>query len=350
MSNSTAQVCVWGGVLVCVLFFSIAYRVDAALLYFDPDTAMLHRGDTITMALRVDTDTEECINTVDATLEYSDAIRAIDVSRGDSILSVWVEDPVIDEENHTVQFAGGIPGGYCGRIAGDPRLSNIIAEIVFRLPGFSVGSSQAQTADIHIADTTQVLRHDGFGTIADLRTQDAKLTLLSSPGPAIEDTWNTRVSDDDVPPSGFSVTLTRDDTAFSGKYYIVFNALDKQSGIDHYEVIEEPFEEFDLFKWGAADAPWVISTSPYVLKDQSLNSTIRVRAIDKAGNETISVLVPDEAMRSLSRQRLIVSIAIGVVVFIVLGGIGYALWRRKKELEGVHEGIEGQTSNDDDHA
>ena len=32
----------------------------------------------------------------------------------------------INKENRTVTFAGGIPNGYCGRVNGDPKLTNII--------------------------------------------------------------------------------------------------------------------------------------------------------------------------------------------------------------------------------
>jgi hypothetical protein len=315
------------------VFFVGAQSTEAALLYFAPDVAEVHRGDTITLALRLDTDEEECINTVDATISYDSNIRAVDVSRGNSILSIWVEDPLINETEHTVSFAGGIPGGYCGRVQGDPRLSNIIAEIVFRVPGLTIGAGNNPEATITLQDTTQVLLHDGLGTQAPLSFQNAKITLLDKPGQTVDDDWNTRVSDDDIPPADFTITLARDLLTFNGKHYIVFNSIDKQSGIDHYEVLEESFDTFELFSWGAATAPWREATSPYVLKDQSLNSTIYVRVIDKAGNETVSKLVPDVALRSMSKQRQLVILAVAVTGIVVFGILLYALWRRKRDVE-----------------
>jgi hypothetical protein len=340
MSRSLVRIsCFWA--FLAGIFLMFAYTADAALLYLDPADADLYRGDTLTIALRLDTDEGECINTIDAIVEYDETIRAVDVSRGDSILNIWIEDPKIDENTHTITFAGGVPGGYCGRIAGDPSLTNIIAELVFRSPGLNIGGGTAQSAGVRVGGASQVLLHDGFGTRADLRTIDATVTLHNSAGQGVEDEWLARIGDDTTPPAPFSITLARDDNAFSGKYFITFNTQDKQSGIDHYEVMEEPFEEFSLFKWGAADAPWRIAESPYVLMDQSLNSTIRVRAIDKAGLETVAVLVPDEAVRTFSLARLGTLAIVGVTCVIVVLLIGYALWRRKQQLikdfEDKHE-------------
>lgn len=320
------------------LFFTAAFlilfsaRADAALLYLDPADTELHRGDTATVAVRIDTDADECINTVDAIIKYDPAIRAEDISRGDSILNIWVEDPVIDEANHTITFAGGIPGGYCGRIAGDPSLTNALIEIIFRSPGFAVGAGSNSTANVWIDDASQVLIHDGLGTRADIRTENATFALLSTPGNSIEDTWKNRVSDDMVSPSDFVITLAREENAFSGKYFITFNSQDKQSGIDHYEVMEEPIEDLYSFTWGGVEAPWTTEESPYVLNDQTLNSTIRVKAIDKAGNETMATLVPDAALRSMSMDRIITT-AIGAgVLFAVLLSIGVLIWYRKRKI------------------
>lgn len=319
--------------LVCGIIINISPReANAALLYFDPSQADVFRGDTVTLGLRIDTDEGECINTVDAVINYDSSIRAIDVSRGNSILNLWVEDPVIDENAHTITFAGGIPGGYCGRIPGDPSLTNILVELVFQSPGFVVGAGTDPTAHVRIDESSQVLLHDGYGTNATIRLQDATLTLMPSAGTENSDSWRESVKNDNELPSDFSITLTKDDNAFSGKYFITFNSIDKQSGIDHYEVMEESIKERNSFIWGRADAPWIVTESPYVLTDQTLNSTIRIRAIDKAGNERISVLVPDPALRSISRDAIITwSVAGGFIVLIVIL-LMYALWKRRQRL------------------
>ncbi len=323
-----------------ILFLSaLPSSGNAALLYFEPSDVSVHRGDTVTLDLRLDTDEGECINTIDAVINYEPGIRAVDVARGESILNLWVEDPLINEVDRTISFAGGIIGGYCGRAAGDPSLTNVIAQIVFQSPGFIVGGSNP-TAKVSISDISSILLNDGLGTVAPLRTQDAIITLLTTPGSERDDAWRDVVSDDATPPADFVINLSKDETAFSGQYFISFNTQDKQTGIDHYEVMEESLEDLYAFNWGRADAPWIITESPYVLKDQTLNSTIRVKAIDKAGNETIAVFVPDEALRSLSMNKLIMVSIVGAVALVVVAIIAYALIERKRRILSNYEEVE----------
>lgn len=319
-----------------LLLFLLGARAEAALLYFDPPEASVHRGDTVTLGLRLDTDEGECVNVVSGVITYDANIRAVDVSRGDSILNIWLEPPTIDEEKRTITFAGGLPGGYCGRILGDPSLTNVILDIVFRSPGFSVGE-QSKTAQVRVDEQSEVILHDGFGTRANLERLHSTLTLLDTPGDRMDDSWSDRVNEDVLPPADFTIDLFRDQNAFSGQYVISWNSQDKQSGIDHYEVMEEPFEEFYTFKWGRVDAPWVVVESPYVLKDQSLNSTIRVKAVDKAGNQTIATLIPDEAMRSVSAHRVIMWSVAGGILLIVLVGTAFIVWRRRERLVAMYD-------------
>ncbi|MBY0310029.1 transmembrane domain-containing protein [Patescibacteria group bacterium] len=309
--------------------------VSAATLYIDPPFPTVSRSDSVTLSVRVDTDEAagECINAVDAVINYDASIQPVDVSLGDSIFSVWVEAPKINPENRTITFAGGIPNGYCGRIEGDPRLSNIIAKVVFRSPGLQIGGgSDANTARVSFAPETQVFLNDGMGTLAALTTYPSVITLERTPGQTVTDTWRESVANDVTPPQEFSIGLERDTLAFDGNYFIVFSTTDKETGISHYEVMEEPTSEFGSFTWGRADAPWVETRSPYVLQDQSLNSTIRVRALDKAGNEYIATYIPEESQRSLSNEQRIVYAGLAVLVILILsviGGIWYWIRRRK---------------------
>jgi hypothetical protein len=308
-------------VIVILMGLFTFSSTEAATLYIDPGIATIFRGDAITTAVRVMPDQEagECINAGDIVITYPEWIQPVDVSIGKSIFSVWVQAPVIDKENRTISFAGGIPNGYCGRVQGDPSLTNIIAEVVFRSPGFQIGASNVgDQAEINFSPLTQLYLNDGAGTKAELRTISSTITLEKGPGNLIVDDWRAQVQADDIPPELFSISLERDPIAFSGKYFIVFTTSDKQTGISHYEVMEEPLADGSRFSWGEADAPWIKAQSPYVLKDQSLNSTIRVKALDKAGNEYIATLIPDESLRATSPAEIKTYIVIGMVVFVFL--------------------------------
>ncbi len=298
---------------------------EAASLYIDPPTSELNRGDAIELFVRLDVDeaARECVNAVDAVITYTDNIAPVDVSIGDSIFSMWVQEPTINKEEKTISFAGGMPNGYCGRISGDPRLTNNLVKLIFRAPGFTVGSSNdSKDAVVSFTEFTTAYLNDGLGTKVSPNTYDANMVLGDKAGGTIADPWRKAVAQDIIPPEEFSIILEKGNLEFSGKYYISFNTTDKQTGIDQYQVIEEPIEHLGSFNWGRADAPWIITRSPYVLDDQSLNSSIRVRALDKAGNEYIATLVPEESMRSNSSGQVINFIIFGIIILIVLGCLG----------------------------
>lgn len=324
--------------LIAFVFLMFAPAVNAATIYIDPGVGTLYRGDAITTAVRImpDQETGECINVIDAVVTYSENIQPVDVSIGKSIFNVWVEPPTINKENRTITFAGGIPNGYCGRVEGDPRLTNIIAEIVFRSPGMQVGGSDDTEVHIDFAPETQALLNDGAGTKAPLRTLGGTFTLEKGAGPAIVDTWREDVRADILPPEEFSIELVRDEEGiyFNGSNFIVFNTTDKQTGISHYEVMEEPVLEFSNFTWGGVGASWIERESPYVLKDQSLNSIIRVKAIDKAGNEYIATLVPDESLQTISKNELYTYMAVTAlgVLFVVLIFVIVTVIKRRRKL------------------
>ncbi len=320
--------------------FLCALPAQAATLYIDPPQPTLNRGDAVTLAVRVDTDEAagECINAIDGVITYSDGINPVDISLGESILPVWVEQPTIDKENRRITFAGGIPNGYCGRVEGDPRLTNVIAELVFRAPGLTVGGDEPNnTASVSFAPETNVYLNDGFGSIAPLSTLGAEITLTQALGSEIVDVWREDINADTVPPEEFSITLERDEFAFEQKYYIVFNTTDKQTGISHYEVIEEAPQDARLFSFGAATAPWERARSPYVLKDQTLKSTIRVRAIDKAGNEYVATLAPQNASRFSVTDYMLIGGATLLAALI----IGVTVWfaRRRRRNIAMTTGV-----------
>ena len=305
-----------------VLFWLIPQVGYGATLYIDPARPILYRGDAITLAVRLmpDQNAGECINAIDATISYTANIIPVDVSIGKSIVPVWIQAPKIDTEKKQITFAGGIPNGYCGRIEGDPRLTNVIAEIIVRSPGLQIGGSNDINAEVKFEESTQVLLNDGFGTIAPLTKISSEITLEKTPGGALKDDWREVVQGDEIPPESFSIELVRDEEFidFSGKYYIVFNTTDKQSGLSHYEVTEEPLKSLGNPSWGGTGVPWIKATSPYVLSDQSLNSIVYVKAIDKSGNEYVAKFVPDEAKRTLSNDTIITYVIWGSLAFLFL--------------------------------
>ena len=294
----------WRFLTAILLAFFVMQPVSAATLYIDPGQKTLGRGDAEIFKVRLDTDEAagECVNAVSGVVAFTGPISPIDISTGPSILSIWIEPPTLSEDGRKVSFAGGIPNGYCGRVKNDPSLTNVLFEIIARA---DTTEGEQEIATLSFTNETTAYLNNGAGDRAPLQLLPSTLTIAANSNQLVTDPWTERVLADTQPPQEFSIAIEKDRRAFAQDYYIVFNTTDKETGIDRYEVMEEPLAQAGLFLWGRADAPWRTAVSPYVLRDQSLNSIIRVKAIDKAGNEYVANLVPDEKLRTMSHLQIL---------------------------------------------
>ncbi len=297
-------------IVLFLLLLVAPATTSAAVLYVSPTEGTYGVTDSFIADIRIDNQ-GECINAAHVEVRYpTDVLRAVDFSKGNSILSLWVEEPVIDTGKGIVTFSGGIPGGYCGRIPGDPVLSNVLGKIVF-----SVIGSDSPNATVAIADTSVVYLNDGQATPATLSSQSGVYTLQATP---LSDSnpWLTAVAEDKIPPDEFVITVESTRGVFRGNYYAVFATQDKQSGLDHYEIFER----------GA----WRAATSPHQLKDQLLTGGVQIKAIDKAGNERMGTYIEGSAAPRVPKEFDYSILAL--IGAFVLAVIAYA-WYRKRHAQ-----------------
>jgi hypothetical protein len=288
----------------------LPFSADAALMYIDPPQGQYGRGDTFMLSVRLEPE-DECVNAAHVEVAYpKETLRAVDFSRGDSIFSLWVEEPKIDLERGVVTFSGGIPGGYCGRIKGDPVLTNVLGKIVFT--AINTDESEARVA---LTESSVAYLNDGGGTLAPLSRAEA-LFQLATTAQTSGNPWLTEVGEDAIPPEAFTIEIQSTRDVFDGHYYAVFSTLDKQSGIDHYEIFEKDV--------------WKPVTSPHRLYDQSLRSGVQIKAIDKAGNERFGEYVEGSAPPRLAWPVAEYAL-IALFICAVIGWFVFGFHRRKPE-------------------
>ncbi len=136
-----------------------------------------------------------------------------------------------------------------------------------------------------------VLLNDGAGTEAkNVSIKPLQLSIVAAPkaapaaGAALPVVKKEVSLADKTAPESFTPLVSRHPLVADNRYFISFFAVDKDSGIDHYEVREEPFL-ISLFS-NRFIRDWTRSETPYVLSIQWWASTVRVRAVDRAGNIT----------------------------------------------------------------
>ncbi len=340
-------------ILVLILFFVfLPYCAGAATLLLDTPKDEYYFGDSFTANLSIDIE-DACINAIETKITFPKDILSIEnFVVGDSLINVWVNLPSEEEifdanDKGELYIAGGIPGGYCGKIPGDPGQSNLIGKILFRIPGFYVGDRKIENLDIKLVDS-KVYINDGLGTEDKIHTNNLTLKLNKTANPEAGD-YRRLIENDTKKPEPFVIELQKNENMYQGQYFAIFSTLDKQSGVDHYEILETKTlrtektltEKLLDYFLKPKKAEWKIAKTPYLLEDQSLRSIIKVKAIDRAGNERSVEYIPEEPNNEkvLNFDYLIIGFAVLLLLLVayIVFKIFRFVYRRFKKKKNSNE-------------
>lgn len=282
----------------------LPHSVFTSTVYIDTDHVDFFVGDTILFNVRINSENKD-INTVEGEvlLDYAtDAVSLTEINTSGSEFSLWPNKPFPSDSNTSISFVGGSPGGLVSKDA-------IVFNIVLKLQETGPVTLSPHNIGVYL--------NDGKGTKDEVSTKDLSINVL----PKILDTqsaddWNTILSNDKKAPESFEITAGNDPSIFDNQYFISFFTTDAESGVAYYEVQE-----------GKRD--FVRAESPYVLADQSLKNVIRVKAIDKAGNERIEELMPSTI------TQLNKNILLWTVVCIITTAIFYMFRRKSKRKSKI---------------
>jgi hypothetical protein len=245
--------------IVILLIVLLPARVFAARLVFDGQNRVAANG---TVSVDVMIDTEHIpINAVEGEVSYDAALFQVsEIRDGGSVINFWIQKPAADKG--TISFAGITPGGIT---SGEQRLFTIV------LRATAVGNDTLSFSAVHL------LHDDGTGSEVPVHLQSHPIAVTNAEArsePAVVDT---------VQPEDFMPSIAQHPDLFDGDYAVVFATVDKDSGIDHYEIRE-----------GLLGA-YVDAESPHLLKHQTLTKPIYVKAVDNAGNERVAMIPAQHA-------------------------------------------------------
>ena len=279
------------------LFFVLRLNANAASLNLVSSESEIAIGQEFQVDLILDTDGED-INAIEAKIFFPEkSLKLQEIRDSNSISNIWVKRPKI-ERSGIIDFSGIIPGGY-------KEVEGFIFSVIFRADESGRGAVEVKDA--------KILLNDGKGTAASLKISNFQFIL--------ETEFPTKIqiskSKDIDSPELFAPEIARDPNIFDGKWFLVFAAQDKGSGIDHYKVCER------------IKTTCVIAESPYVLQNQNLDRKIFVKAIDKNGNERIAILPPKSAPRY---QKWLVYIIFGAAILSVIILIKWLRGLRYKKI------------------
>lgn len=278
-----------------ILFFSPA--VYAAELYFSIRADDVRVDDIFVVEARLSSP-DTSINVADGSILFNPEILEVrELSAGGSIFSLWASNPSFSNSAGTISFVGGTPSGFQG--------DGLILKAILR-------AKEAGEAKLSYKDNFALFLADGKGTRVKPAFSPLTLIIYSRPTEIQpRDEWQEFVAEDAVPPEFIEAIVSKDPQLFDGKYFATFFATDEGTGVLYYEVKEGEVE-------------WTRATSPYVLRDQVLESEVKIKAVDKAGNE--AVIIPEVSIPTeVPTAKYLVWI---FVLIIVLAAI-FVLRRRK---------------------
>ncbi len=271
------------------LFFSLPATVSAATISLLATPARVGVGDVVRVSVLLDSAIST--NVFSGAVAYPGALLVpIAVSDGSSLVNFWVTHPEVPAKDAPIQFAGMTPGGFSGN-------NGILFSILFR-------TKVAGTANVSLG-TVEILRNDGEGGREPTTIHPLALII----GPKSSGGYTEPV--DVTPPESFTAYLGTDPQLFGGRLYTAFTAVDKGSGVDRYMVAESRVPSF-LFP--LLPLSWNETTSPYVLADQNQTSTVYIKAIDRAGNERLSIFPPRRLFTAYEMAVLLGILVVGVAI------------------------------------
>ncbi len=168
------------GFVASLCFFISAGVTHAATLSLSPSSGSYSAGDTLTVSILVSS-TDQAINAASGTIHFpEDVLQVLSISKANSILTLWVQEPSFSNTSGTVDFAGVVPNpGYTGSGG-----NLITVRFRARSPG---------TANLTISPA-ETLANDGSGTNvlagasgATITITSAKATIQDSQRPPAED-------------------------------------------------------------------------------------------------------------------------------------------------------------------
>lgn len=277
-----------------IFFFFSFQKTEAVVLFFQPKEGKFLKNDVFLVEVKMDTE-KETVNAVQLKINFPpQLLEVVNISDGGSVFHLWPEKPRFSNEKGEINFVAGIPGGFNGQ--------GKIVSIAFR----AIFSDEVPIfGQVYFNENSKVFLNDGQGTEAKTTLLPAFFEISPRESTVIKDQWQEKLYQDKNPPQPFNIEILRDPLIFDGRYFLYFQTIDLESGIDRYEIKE-----------GRGD--WKVVEPPYYLvDDQNLKTKIIVKAIDKAGNERMAEFVPYLPFYKKPSFILLIVLLILILIFIL---------------------------------
>ncbi len=253
----------------------------------------------ITIAVTVDPE-GEILNTFSGELNYPEDIITVEhISTIDSIASIWLTRPQI--QNEKIIWAGFTPGGFDG-VKGalfDGTQPGVLFTVTFKVLvegpiGFDFTNLEFR-------------KHDSSATPVTVASKTISV-------PSVAATEETIIPNVVAPSQQFINTALFQDTFSNNAWFVAFSVDTNRVSIDRFEVAESK----KLITEDVAARLWRTSESPVQLKHQSRNRYVHIKAVATDGTVYTTTLAPDIHAYSTHTKNILWGILVVFLVVLVM--------------------------------
>lgn len=237
--------------LITLTMLGCVTPVYAAELLIEPNASTVRVGDELVLNVGLDAQGAS-INVVDGSIVIPPGLEIIEISHAGSAVMLWATTPTYSIADRSVMFtAGMVPA-----IRGTGHL-------------FSLRTRVIDGGAIVISGATSAYADDGQGSAVPISVRAeafeiGEQTVAKSPS----HTGST---------SKLVAEIGKDPALFDGAWFVSIYGGDTGQGISYYEIQEEGYDPVRVERL-------------YVLRDQDLNSEIKVSAVAPDGTRTTETL------------------------------------------------------------
>ncbi|MDP2598349.1 MAG: hypothetical protein Q8P49_00795 [Candidatus Liptonbacteria bacterium] len=275
-----------------IAFFVLPFFASAAdftIMLGEPNESGLREGAAVLYS-------ETSVNAIGGKVNVPDGVKIVGITEAQSIIEYWVEKPKWDGTKGEITFGGIIPGGFTGE------------GVLFHF------YAKGDAADALMVDkeATELLANDGAAT------EEPVIALPSVPLPQ---EFALSGSADIQPPEVLGFQKATIPGVNNDQPFVMFHLRD-DSGIASSQVAyADTPQDFTstMLEWREAE-------SPLALTENEADKYIYLKAIDREGNEYVSMISPDNAHEKTGAWAFF-AILIGGAAATTL--LVYA-WRRRR--------------------
>lgn len=275
---------------------AFSHRAYAAAIIINHAPTAVAQGQQFYVDVTIDPQNKP-LNGIQGSIVFSsDTLSFIRAETGTSNITLFIDKPAVT--GNTITYSGIIPSGFNGMINPYTPGTTFPGQIM-RLVFVGKAAGEAHI----IATNTSVTDNDGQGTLEVVPDQRTTFSVSTAVAPSIYQSTDTR-------PPTLTASIIKENDLYKDRYTLIFNAIDKQSGIDHVEVKE-------------GNDDWQTAQSPYVLHDQSRKGILSVRAFDMDGNISVVVTIPP------TNQSQPTALIVLIITILLALSIVYAIHKKR---------------------